>query len=278
MPDVDVNGCRIWYELKGSGDYLLQIGGAGFSHENFGLVTEDMSKQFTVIDFDLRGYGNSDRPSQKYSMEVWADDCAALLGAIDVDRAHVHGTSMGGMVAIKFAANYPDKVNGLVIDCASAKSDFMSRSRFEIWKALARAYGTGSRELALELATQGLSRRFLDERGPEMIPMIQGVLERNCPVETFCAACDAMIEMDMSDDLEKITAPTLVMDGDLDFLTPLDQGPQGAGSRLIAERIPNAELYVIDGCAHTNLMEMPELSTSVVVEFLQRVATPATAG
>ena len=109
------------------------------------------------------------------------------------------------------------------------------------------------------------------------MPTIQGVLERNCPVETFCAACDAMIEMDMTGDLEKITAPTLVMDGDLDLLTPLDQGPQGAGSRLIAERIPNAELYVIEGCAHTNLMEVPELSTTVVVEFLQRVSAGAAA-
>ena len=278
MPDVNINGCRIWYELKGSGDYLLQIGGAGFSHENFGLVTEDMANQFTVIDFDLRGYGNSERPTQKYSMEVWADDCAALLDAIEVERAHVHGTSMGGMVAIKFAAKYPERVDGLIIDCASAKSDFMSRSRFEVWKALAQTHGTGSRELALELATQGLSRGFLDSpAGPEIIPTIQGVLERNCPVETFCAACDAMIEMDLVDDLGKITAPTLVMDGDLDFLTPLDQGPQGAGNRLIAERIPNAELYVIEGVAHTNLMEVPELSTKVVVEFLQRVASEAAA-
>jgi pimeloyl-ACP methyl ester carboxylesterase len=86
-----------------------------------------------------------------------------------------------------------------------------------------------------------------------------------------------MIEMDLVDDLGKITAPTLVMDGDLDFLTPLDQGPQGAGNRLIAERIPNAELYVIEGVAHTNLMEVPELSTKVVVEFLQRVASEAAA-
>src|SRR4051794_34342601 len=84
MPDVTVNGCRIWYELKGSGDYLLQIGGAGFAHENFGFVTEDMARHFQVIEFDLRGYGLSERPEQAYSMDVWADDIAGLLDAIGV--------------------------------------------------------------------------------------------------------------------------------------------------------------------------------------------------
>jgi 3-oxoadipate enol-lactonase len=276
MPHVDVNGCKLWYELKGSGDYLLQIGGAGFSHENFGFVTDAMAEHFTVIDTDLRGYGFSDRPVQKYTMEVWADDCAVLLDGIGVERTHVHGTSMGGMVAIKFAAKYPEKVDGLVIDCASAKSDFMCRARFEIWKDIAKAYGMGSRSLALELATQATSRAFLDTpQGPEIIPVIQGVLERNTSVEIFCAACDAMSEMDLEPDLPKIKAPTLVMDGDQDILTPLDQGPQGIGNRAIAEAVPNAELYVIEGVGHTNLMEAPVLSTEVVVGFLDRIGSQA---
>ena len=153
--------------------------------------------------------------------------------------------------------------------------------RFEIWKALAQAYGMGSRELALELATQALSRGFLDSpEGPDVVDTVQQVLERNCSVDVFCGACDAMIEMDLTSDLAKITAPTLVMDGDEDVLTPLDQGPDGVGNRAIAEAIADAELYVIEGCAHTNLMEQPQLSTDVVVEFLKGtgVATAGSAG
>jgi len=274
MPDVHVNGCRIWYEVKGSGDYVLQIGGAGFAHENFGMVTEAFQRQFTVIDFDLRGYGLSDRPEQRYTMEVWADDIAAMLDAIGVAKTHVHGTSMGGMVALKLAAKYPEKVDGLVVGCSSAKSDWMSRARWEVWKGLAKAYGMGSEVLAMEIASQALSRRFLDsERGPEVAKVIQGVLERNCSVEVFCAACDAMTEMDLTSDLPLIAAPTLVMDGNEDILTPITQGPQGAGSDVIANLIPNAELYVFDGVAHTNLMEVPELSVEVVSDFFRKVST-----
>jgi pimeloyl-ACP methyl ester carboxylesterase len=276
VPDVALNGAKIWYEVKGAGEYVLQIGGAGFAHENFGAVTEAFQKNFAVIDFDLRGYGNSDRPDQHYDMEVWADDCAALLEAVGVERAHVHGTSMGGMVAIKLAAKYPEKVAALVLGCSAAKSDTLSRYRWEIWKALAQAYGMASRELAIEIACGALSRRFLDTpQGEETVRTIQGVLDRNCPLETFVAACDAMVTADLMDDCRKIAAPTLVMDGDEDVLTPLTQGPQGAGSRLIAELIPNARLHVITGVAHTNLMEVPDLSVEIVSEFFREAGVAA---
>ena len=199
MADAQINGARIWYEVHGEGeDHLLQIGGAGFAHENFGFVTDKMTPHFKVIEFDLRGYGLSERPEQEYSMELWADDVKGLLDEIGVERAHIHGTSMGGMVALAFAGRYPERVDGLVLDCASAKSDFMARAHWEVWKQLAQAYGMGSEPLALEIATKCLSRAFLDTpAGPETVKVIQGVLERNCVVPVFAGACDAMANMDL---------------------------------------------------------------------------------
>ena len=247
------------------------VHGRFFAHANFGLVSDAMAEHFTVIDFDQRGTGLSDRPSQRYSMELWADDCALLLDALGVERAHLHGTSAAGMVAIRFAAAYPERVDRLVIDCSAAKLDFTGRAGCEVWKALARAYGLGSRELALNIASQVCSRTFLDgEQGAETVESIRELVERNCTLETFCAVCDAMIEADLTADLGRIRAPTLVMVGDQDVMTPLDQGPQGIGNRAISERIPNAQLTIMEGIGHANLLEAPELTTSVVVEFLQR--------
>lgn len=273
MTEVTIDDCRIWYEVAGSGEPLLQIGGAGFAHENFMSVAEDMRKHFTVIDFDLRGYGLSDRPEQAYDFEVWADDAVAVLHAAGIERAHVHGTSMGGMVAIKLAAKYPDMVDGLILSCTAAKSDSMMRARWRLWKEIALAFGTDSEELALEIGTQALTRKFLDgPSGSQTVDAIRGVLSRNAPVSTFCAACDAMTQMDLTDDLAAIRAPTLVVSGDEDILTPLTQGPQGLGSDRIADLIADAELHVMRGIGHTNLMEAPALSVAGIVDFLSRVA------
>jgi 3-oxoadipate enol-lactonase len=269
MPYADLDGCRIWYELKGSGDYLLQIPGMFFAHANFGRVTDAMAEYFTVIDFDQRGTGLSDRPSQRYSIELWAEDCALLLNALRVERAHVHGTSAAGMVAIRFAAEHPERVERLVIDCSAAKLDFVGRAGCEVWKALARAYGLGSRELALNIASQACSRAFLDgEQGAQTVESIRELVAQNCTLDTFSAVCDAMIEVDLTEDLGRIRAPTLVTVGDQDVMTPIDQGPQGLGNREIAERIPGARLYVMEGIGHANLLEAPELTTKVVLEFL----------
>lgn len=274
MGELIVNGCKLWYELEGSGtNHLLQIGGLGFGHEGFNMITESMREHFRVIECDLRGYGSSDRPSQEYSMEIWADDTAALLDALGVGPVYVHGSSMGGMVALKLAAKYPEKVAGLIVSCAFAKPDSASRARFAIQKALARAYGMGGRPLALEMASQALSRAFLDaERGSGVVDEIQRVLERNCSLESFCSACDAVAAMDLSADLDKVRAPTLVIAGEEDILTPLEQGPQGLGNREIADRVANGELYVMRGAAHSIFMEAPLLSVAVAVDFFRRVS------
>jgi len=270
VPRARLDGVELWYELKGSGPYLVQIGGAVSAHEGYATVTEAMTERFTVLDYDHRGYGLSDRPRQRYTMDVWADDLAALLESIGIERAHVHGGSMGGFIAIRFAARYPERVDHLVVSGAVARCDRMARSQLEIWKTIARAYGTDSDELALELSTKAFSRGYLDASfGPERVREIREVVARNVEPDVFSDACDAMIETDVMELLPLITAPTLVLCGSEDCLTPLDCGPDGAGMRVIAERIPNARLHVFEGCGHGNLVERTEESVRVIVEHLE---------
>ena len=118
---ADVNGARLWYRISGEGEPVVQIHGAGFGHFNFAPATPVLSEHFRVVDYDQRGYGQSDRPLQHYDMEVWADDLAGLMDALGIDAAHVHGTSMGGMIAIVFAGKYPERTTSVVINCAAAK-------------------------------------------------------------------------------------------------------------------------------------------------------------
>ena len=271
MPRARVGDVSLWYELVGNGPHLVQIGGAVSAHEGYSAVTPAMAEHFTVLDYDHRGYGQSDRPEgQRYDLDVWVDDLAGLLDHLGISRLHVHGGSMGGFVATRFAAKYPERVDRLVIAGAVARCDRMSRTQFHIWKAIASAYGVDSEELALHLTTHAFSRAYLDTLGDTAVTEMRDVTARNVTTDVFLAACDFMIRTDTRDDLARITAPTLVMVGDEDVITPLHAGPDGAGAAFMAERIPRAELVVLEGCGHGNLVERADDSIRSIVEFLQR--------
>lgn len=269
MPKVSVNGTEIWYELTGAGPHLVQIGGAVSGHEGYSAITPAMAEHFTVLDYDHRGYGLSDRPpGHTYSLDGWVDDLSGLLDALGIGRLHVHGGSMGGFIATHFASKYPERVNRLVIGGAVAKCDRMSRTQFRIWKAIAAAYGVGSEELALHLTTHAFSRNYLDSIGDSAVAEMQQVTARNVTIGVFSAACDLMITTDTRDELSSIAAATLVMVGDQDVITPLDAGPDGAGARFMASQIPQAELCIFRGCGHGNLVERASDSIERIIEFL----------
>jgi 3-oxoadipate enol-lactonase len=270
MAKVTVNGCELWYEIQGRGKPVVQIGGAVSGHEGYVYVTPEMAKHFAVLDYDHRGYGMSDRPRQTYTMDTWADDLAGLLDALGIEKCHVHGGSMGGYIAIKFATKYPERVDRLVINGAAAKSDFTSRCQFEVWKAVAQKYGMDSMELARELCTKAFSRGHLDgpKGGPQAVRWMQEATAPNASLHVFLDACDAMIETDVTPQLGRVSAPTLLMVGSEDVLTPIDQGPDGAGMRYMHEHIPGSELWIAEGSGHGLLAELPEQTVAKVIDFL----------
>jgi pimeloyl-ACP methyl ester carboxylesterase len=273
MPQADVNGAKIYYEITGEGPPVIQIGGAVNGHEGYALITPLIKDHFTVIDFDHRGYGFSDRPDQQYGMDVWVDDMAGLIDALGIEKLHVHGGSMGGFIAVLFAAKYPEKVDRLVFNGAVAKCDWLARTNFHLWKTVAHQFGLGSEELALMLLTHAFSRAYLDEMvasgSLHSLSWMQDSITRNASLEVFSDACDAMATTDVTGLLGNIDAPTLVLHGDEDWLTPLDCGPDGAGARVIHQGIKGSELYILQGCGHGVLFERPDEAVGKVIEFLK---------
>lgn len=268
-----VNGVDLWYRVTGEGEPVLQIHGAGFGHYNFDPATPVLSQHFRVIDYDMRGYGASDRPVQDYDMEVWADDAAGLLDALEIERAHVHGTSMGGMIAIVLAGKYPERTTSVVINCAAAKLGTTGRLIFKNWIDIARLdpAGPGSRILAELIAWQALSKRFLETpEGIAAIDAIQDILTKSNDLEVCTGAWQAMLDMDVTGWLPRISSPALVLGGDEDVMTPWDQGPNGAGQQAIYEGIPNAEKHVVRGANHSTIFDSTEEHTRVVIDFFRR--------
>lgn len=269
MAIAEIDGAEIWYQQTGAGPDLVQIGGAVSGHEGYATVTEAMSEHFRVLDYDHRGYGLSARPEQQYGLDVWSRDLVGLLDHLDIDRTHVHGGSMGGFIAVYFATRFPDRVDRLIIGGAAARCDTMARHQFRVWQDLARSYGVDSEELAAMLSTHAFSRQYLDgpDGGSVALAAMREVTARNASLHVFLDACEAMITADVTDDLAAIAAPTLVMVGAEDVLTPLDQGPDGTGARAMADLIPGAILEVVDG-GHGYLVEQPAESIRIVLEFL----------
>jgi pimeloyl-ACP methyl ester carboxylesterase len=218
----------------------------------------------------MRGYGQSERPFQRYDMEVWADDVAGLMDHLDVRAAHIHGTSMGGMVAQQFAAKYPERTRRLVINCSAAKLDYAGVLTFRGWIDIAERFGMGSRTLAELIALQALSRRFLDTaEGRRAVDMIQEILQNSNRADVFKLACQAMIDMDLRPLLPKITAPTLIVGGDEDMMTPWQQASSGAGQDYLAHYISGAKKHVIKGSSHSTLFDGTEENCRVVAAFLK---------
>jgi len=214
-------------------------------------------------------------------MEVWADDIAALQDVLGIAESHVHGTSMGGMIAITFAGKYPERTTSVVINCSAAKLGRAGRLIFKNWIDIARMDpdGPGSRILAELISWQAVSKTWLEsEAGHGIVDHCQQILRDSNRVEVFTAACQAMCDMDITPWLGKITSPALVLGGDEDIMTPWDQGPEGVGQEGIYQGIAGAEKHVIKGAGHSTIFDSTDEHNRVVLDFFQRHSHAARAG
>src|SRR5208337_2487529 len=121
MPTVKVNDINMYYEVSGEGEPLVLIAGLGTDLTVYERVIGCLSKKFRVLAFDNRGVGRTDKPDIPYSIEMMADDTAALMNAAGFRKAHVLGISMGGRVAMGLALQHPEMVRSLVLASTFAR-------------------------------------------------------------------------------------------------------------------------------------------------------------
>jgi pimeloyl-ACP methyl ester carboxylesterase len=194
-----------------------------------------------------------------------------MLDALGIGKAHVHGTSMGGMVATVMAGKYPDRIQSVVINCAAAKLGFSGQLVFRNWIDLIRLEGVGSRTLAELISWQCLSKAYMETpEGQAGVDTIQQILRDSNEPRVMIAACEGMNAMDNREWVKKITSPALVVGGDEDVMTPWDQGPKGAGQQWIADNLPNGETYVVKGSNHSTIFDNSEEHARAVADFFRR--------
>jgi 3-oxoadipate enol-lactonase len=261
-----VDGASVWYEQKGTGPPLLHIHGSAFGHRNFERLSPLLLDRFTVIDFDLPGYGHSTGGSGPQTMDGFAAQVAELIRALGYERLHVHGTSFGAMIALTLAARHPDVVDRLVLSCFLARYDNAARMMRGTWKRA--AVDSGMDAVADLTSVAGFARSFYELDWAEgQLASMRDAFSLTRP-EAFVASTDAIARTDLSPLVDLVTAPTLLLAGDEDNMTPFRPAPSGVGMAQIAERLPDCRTTVLPQCGHYLVIEAAERAAAEVTGFL----------
>ena len=249
----------LYYERHGAGDPLLLITGWTISAAVFDPVLELYSEHFECIVYDHRGSGRSEGTSPS-TMGALADDAARLLTALRVPRALVYGLSMGGMVAQEVALRHAGRVRGLVLGGTSPGGPFAPKLGPLDLFSIARG-GLAERGIRAPLLFSSEFRREHPARVRELVRHFK--LHRSS-VATIGAQTVASGRFASTLRLGRLRAPTLVMHGELDRLVPL------AAGRMLAARIPGAELAVVRGAGHAYALEAPQESLDLLLGWVER--------
>lgn len=270
MATVELSdGSSVWYKREGTGPHLLHIHGSAFGHRNFERLSPLLLDRFTVIDFDLPGYGQSRGGTTPKTMDGMADQVAELIGALGYERLHVHGTSFGAMIALTMAARHPEVVDRLVLSCFLARYDNAARMMRGTWKRA--AMDSGMDAVADLTSVAGFARRFyeLDWAQAQLAGMREAF--STTQPEAFVASTEAIERADLSPLVDQVKAPTLLIGGDEDNMTPFRPAPSGIGMAQIAERLPGCDTVILPACGHYLVIEAAEAAAELVAKFL----TPA---
>ena len=276
MPYAEIDeGVRLYYDLTGPEDapVIVQFGGGLFGRHNFGAVNDGFRERFRLLSFDARGYGASTHPREQYTIEAWADDGAKLLDARGLDRVFVHGTSMGGMIAIAFTAKYPERTIAACADVAFAKPDLYRRTLFRVWRRMAESMPWD--DFSDHVTTQAVGARFMESpEGENIFDLVRQIVFLNDPY-TVRQACLAMETMDLSPLVPRISRPLLMTNGTYDVLCPPDLAPSGLGARRMAEMNEHITLVEFPDIGHADLIECPQDAIRIVSEFFERTLVAA---
>jgi pimeloyl-ACP methyl ester carboxylesterase len=260
MAPVRVGDVELDVERSGSGPALLLIMGMSGTALHWGEpFLEQLRRDFDVIAYDHRGVGASSRLTDgEVSIGQMAEDAAGLLGALDLDSAHVMGISMGGMIAQELALAHPELVRTLTLGCTYCGGEGSALTAPETIGRLSEAMISGDRERAIRVGWEiNVSERFAAD--PDRWSAFRAIAARRAvAVPVIMAQMQAIAAHDTSARLPSIGVPTLVIHGTADELLPVANG------RMIASLIDGSQLEVMDGIGHLFFWEQPERSAELV--------------
>lgn len=261
MPFATVNGVSLYYRIDGPADarapWLVLSNALGTDVSLWSPQIGAFARHFRVLRYDARGHGRSSVPPGPYTIEQLSADVLALMDALAIDQAHVCGISLGGVTAMALAARHGQRV-GRLVDISALPRNLAPR---ETWlERMEQAQGGGMPALASASVERWLSAAFR-AREPLVAEAIRDVV-RHTDTQGYIASCAAVADTDLSQEVGRIAAPTLIVSGTHDAGFPVDEG------RALAARIPGAR-HVAFEALHLPNVEQASALTQTVLDFLR---------
>jgi 3-oxoadipate enol-lactonase len=260
---VTVNGIQINYRIDGpeGAPWLTMSNSLATTHRMWDPQIEAFTRQYRVLRYDKRGHGETEVAPGPYSFELLADDVLALLDALQIQRTHFVGLSMGGMTGMTMALRRPAVLRSLVL-CDTTSRDPLGDPA--LWQARIDAVNAGG---SMEPLVDSTLARFLTKdtitRRPEVTDAVRAMV-RSTPVAGYVACCQAISKLALTERLPEIGVPTQIVVGADDPATTVDM------SRVINRGIAGSELVILKDAAHLSNMEQPEAFNQAVLGFLAR--------
>ena len=269
MPTLKVPDGEIYYELRGRGEPLVLLPGQASDHESWDDVAEDYEGSHQLVLIDYRGTGKSDMPtSPPYSTRLFAKDVVAVLDDAGFDRAQAFGISFGGRTAQWLGIDHSERIGGLILGCTTPGNKHGVKRPDDVVEFFANPPADPEQAFRQRMALF-VTDEFYDKHQDWVKVFRERRARAKIPAEIGDLHEVASEGHDSWDHLPRITAATLVMHGSADRLNAAGNGP------LLASRIPNAKLHMIEGARHLFYVEKRDETRNTILDFLATVPISA---
>lgn len=258
-----VRGIEIAYDDVGSGPSVVLLHGYPFNRSMWREQVEQLKQNHRVIIPDLRGHGETAVTPGPATMQSMAYDVASLLETLNISRATIGGLSMGGYVALAFYRLFPLRVRSLLLADTRPQADTEEGKQSREQQA-EKALAEGMEGIADALLPKLLAPETVEER-PEIVKRLREMIVETDPEGAAAALRGMAARQDQTSFLSRIIAPTLIIAGSKDALTPV------ADAELMHREIGGSRLQIIEGAGHVSNLERPEEFNRAFVKFLSDV-------
>jgi 3-oxoadipate enol-lactonase len=260
MAYVENQGAKIYWEEQGEGLPLVLIMGLASTIDMWHRTRPVMAKHFRTILVENRGVGRSDVPVPPYTIATMASDVKAVMDAAGIEKAHLFGISMGGMIAQEFTLNYPERVRSLVLGCTNFGGRQVKPAAPKVLDILKARGLMTPEDAARSMAPFVYDANTPRERVEEDLRIRVKWFPKN---EGYFGQLGAILSWESRERLPQIKAPTLVLHGETDELVPPENG------KLIADLIPDSKLVMLKNASHIFMTDQPELSHQLILNFFK---------